>query len=103
MITEKPNSIDKDRLDLELRAKHIPPHIDEKIKYYFKVPSERYENPMTSSQDVGWYPTGKLNIGMKRHPNLGCDVTKYADDYYSMKGRSPYATREAPVEKVNKK
>ena len=30
---------------------------------------------------------------MKRHPKTTCDVTKYADEYQALKGKSPYANK----------
>lgn len=72
-------------------------HIKQKIDYYFKVPNEKYANPLTSSHEFGWHRGEKLNRNQRRHPKLGCDVTKYADEYSALKGRSPYATKEIVV------
>jgi hypothetical protein len=102
MITDKPNNIKKEQLDLELRAQDIPEMISEKIKYYFKVPNEKYSNPLTSSHEFGWDKGEKLNRNQRRSPKVECDVTKYASEYYALKGRSPYATKE-PIKKEDKK
>jgi hypothetical protein len=97
MITEKTNNIKRDHYDLDLRASGIPSLISDKIKYYFKVPNEKYSNPLTSSHEFGWHIGEKLNKNQRRKPRVGCDVTKYADEYYALKGRSPYATKEAII------
>ena len=97
MITDKPNLIQKDHMDLNLRASAIPELISEKIKYHFKVPNEKYLNPLTSSHDFGWYKGELLNRNQVRHPKATCDVTKYADEYYALKGRSPYASKNPIV------
>jgi hypothetical protein len=93
-ITDKPNSVEIDHLDINARASGIPREITEKIKYYFKTPYEKYDSPVTSSQEFGWHLGEKLNRNTRKHPKIGCDVTRYADEYYAMKGKSPYAIRE---------
>lgn len=92
MITEKPNNILKDQLDLNLRSKLIPKHISDKIEYHFKVPNAKYDHPLTSSQELGWDSSDMLNRSPRRG-RIGCDVSRYADEYYALKGRSPYASR----------
>jgi hypothetical protein len=101
MITDKPNYVKKHQLDLARRSSQIPESISDKIKYHFKCPNEKYPNPLTSSQEFGWDAGEKLNKIKFNHPKLGCDVTKYADEYYALKGRSPYASKD-PVMKEKK-
>lgn len=90
----KPNYIKKEHLDLEKRAKDIPDNIREKINNdLFKIPSEKYPWPMTESQEFGWDKPFGLNTNLRRS-KVGCDVTRYADEYYKLKGRSPFATKD---------
>jgi hypothetical protein len=70
--------------------------LNEKIKNYFKTPTEKYSNALTSSQEVGWFDSKNLNTRARQNKK-DCDVTKYADYYYSMIGRSPFARKEAIV------
>lgn len=93
-MTDKPNNVKKENLDLELRAKEIPENISNKINHYFEMPNRKYTNPLTSSQEFGWYQNEKLNYKLKKYPRYICDVTRYADEYYALKGKSPYATRD---------
>lgn len=102
IIADKPNQVNRENLDLERREKAIPEDIKDKIKQHlFRIPSEKYEFPMTSSHDFGWEKGEKLNRNQRRFPKVGCDVTRYADEYYALKGRSPYSTRE--IVKDNRK
>jgi hypothetical protein len=92
-----------EHLDLVKRASAIPEEIEEKIKHHlFKIPNERYPYPLTTSHDFGWEKGDKLNKNQARHPKFGCDVTRYADEYYALKGRSPYATKVILIEKGKK-
>lgn len=58
------------------------------------LPSERFELPMTSSQEVGWVhkPLVPPNP-MFKHPRDSCDITKYADAYYEMVGTTPFSRK----------
>ena len=93
IIATKPNYISKEHLDLEKREKEIPEDIKNKIKdKLFKTPSEKYKFPLTQSQEIGWDVCPYLNTG-KRMAKKTCDVTRYADEYYSFQGVSPFATK----------
>jgi hypothetical protein len=89
-----------EHLDLERRRRDIPETISNKIKDYFKIPSEKYYYPLTSSHEFGWESGENLNK-QARHPKFTCDVTAYANEYYALKGRSPYASKD-PVKKNEK-
>ena len=78
---------------MEKRAKAIPEDIKIKIKEeFFKTPNEKYPYPITQSQEIGWDVCKDLNTGVRRAKKTS-DVTRYADEYYSLKGRSPFATK----------
>lgn len=89
MITEKPSNYKQ--VDVLKKSEEIPDYIKEKIKYHFKTPSEKYINPLTSSQEIGWDKSEHLNWYVKKYPKNSCDVTKYADEYQALKGQSPYS------------
>ena len=93
IIATKPNYVNEENLNLEKREKAIPEDIKNKIKdEYFKRPDEKYEFPLTQSQEIGWDVCNNLNTG-KRRAKKTCDVTRYADEYFALKGRSPFATK----------
>ena len=96
IITEKPNAILNGRINTDSQSSGVPENVKEKIKDYFKVPNEKYENPITSSQEFGWYKGEKLNKNMKRF-RIGCNETKYGDTYYAMKGRSVFAGKDGVI------
>ena len=58
----------------------------------FKRPNEKYEYPLTQSQEIGWDICPQLNTG-KRMYKKSCDITRYGDEYFSLKGLSPFATK----------
>jgi hypothetical protein len=72
--------------------------LSEKIKHFFKTPTEKYPNALTSSQEVGWFKSSDLNT-RGRVGKSGCDVTRFADHYYSMIGRSPFAKKDPTKKK----
>ena len=82
-------------LNLEEKSKKIPFEILDKIKHqYSKNPNEKYKWPMTHSQEIGWDIKEK---GLNTNPRMAkttSDVVKYADYYYAMNGKSPYATKD---------
>ena len=78
---------------MEKREKEISDDIKNKIKNeLFKRPNEKYKFPLTQSQEIGWDECPYLNNG-KRMTKKTCDVTRYADEYYTLKGVSPFATK----------
>ena len=58
----------------------------------FKRPNEKYQFPLTQSQEIGWDICPNLNTGKRRYKKT-CDVTRYADDYYTLKGVNPFVTK----------
>lgn len=91
MITDKPNNFEQ--IDIQKKSEEIPTYIKDKIKYHFKTPCDKYVTPLTSSHELGWDKSDYLNRHMKKHPKNSCDVTRYADEYQSLKGQSPYASK----------
>ena len=71
--------------------------IFEKIQYHFKGPKEKFENPTTSNHEIGWYFSEYLNKENFPHKKFPCDVTKYANDYTAMTGRSPFSKKIASI------
>ena len=57
-------------------------------------PQERFEAPLTSSQEYGWHhkPMVPQNP-MFYFTKGGCDITQYADSYVQMKGTTPFSRK----------
>ena len=57
-------------------------------------PQERFEAPLTSSQEYGWHhkPMVPQNP-MFYYTKGGCDITQYADSYVQMKGTTPFSRK----------
>ena len=57
-----------------------------------KNPASLHTLPVTSAQEYGWNPATLMPPApMFSHSKRQCDVTNYADSYFEMTGRSPYA------------
>lgn len=64
------------------------------IKNEDATPEQLYVLPITSNQDYGFYHKPLIEKQkLFEHPRSGCDVTLYADAYYTMTGVSPYARK----------
>ncbi|QDZ23806.1 hypothetical protein HOP50_11g63460 [Chloropicon primus] len=58
-------------------------------------PSEKHPLPMTTSQEYGWIHTALVKPNeMFAHKLNSCDITKYANAYYSMSGTTPFSRKE---------
>ena len=64
------------------------------IKNEDATPEQLYVLPITSNQDYGFFHKPLVEKQkLFEHPRSGCDVTLYADAYYTMTGVSPYARK----------
>lgn len=58
-----------------------------------QIPKQKFKYPMTSAQEVGW----DMDIEQRTYePKYGvsktmCDETKYAENFVTFQGRSPFA------------
>lgn len=96
IIPEKPNHITPqacpkpavvEQAKATLAAMSILKHEDD-------VPESIYELPITNNQEYGFHHTPLVKKeAIFYHPKVGCDVTEYADAYYTMTGCSPYARK----------
>ena len=66
--------------------------IKEKVEYFFKVPKKKYLNPITSSQEIGWQEVNNMKVFKKFYTKNSNDITKFANDYYIMLGKSPFVS-----------
>lgn len=57
-------------------------------------PQERFEAPLTSSQEYGWHHKPMVPPNpMFYFTKGGCDITQYADSYVQMKGTTPFSRK----------
>jgi hypothetical protein len=60
------------------------------------TPEQQNVLPQTSNQEYGFLNKPLVSKALLfDHPMGGCDVTRYAQAYVSMTGRSPYATEDS--------
>mmetsp|Transcript_11853 Transcript_11853/g.23691 ORF Transcript_11853/g.23691 Transcript_11853/m.23691 type:complete len:149 (+) Transcript_11853:50-496(+) len=96
MITEKPN-VPPERLGYTITAEpEMIAELDSVLKETKKVPTEKYSEPATSSQEVGWY-SKTLMDGRKKFGVSNCEITSYANAYCQAMGRNPFARKEPIV------
>mmetsp|Transcript_41932 Transcript_41932/g.102827 ORF Transcript_41932/g.102827 Transcript_41932/m.102827 type:complete len:147 (+) Transcript_41932:105-545(+) len=96
MITGKPN-VDPARIGAKIEADpEMIAELDNILKETKKVPTEKYEEPMTTSQEIGWY-SKPLMPNRKKLGIKSCEITEYANAYSMAMGRNPFARREPIV------
>jgi hypothetical protein len=55
-------------------------HFNELLQQTTKTPTEKYANPITASQEIGWHHNDKNQTQSRFHrPKVMCDETVYAD------------------------
>ena len=58
-------------------------------------PSEKYPLPKTTSQEYGWIHEALVSPNdMFSHKLDSCDITRYANAYYSMSGTTPFSRKK---------
>ena len=67
------------------------------IKTADQIPPEKYDLPQTSSQEYGWVHKPLVEVEdefMAHNSRSSCEITRYADAYYTMAGTTPFSKRE---------
>ena len=99
-VTVKPTSVDP--RDYTRPSAVLSPEgkmIEAKILSSEKMPQEKYEFPMTRSQEIGWlnseaWTNGRDRLSATWYSGKGTtDVTRFADAYCTMAGCSPFADK----------
>ena len=58
-------------------------------------PSEKYPLPKTTSEEYGWIHKALVQPNrMFAHKLNSCDITRYANAYYSMSGTTPFSRKK---------
>ena len=55
---------------------------------------------MTSNHEIGWYFSDLLNKDTFQHKKFPCDVTKYANEYATMTGKSPFSKKTRKIKMI---
>ncbi len=94
ILPEKPNKMTKKSIT---KIEDIPKEIREQVEYHFKTPLEKYSKPMTSSMDYGWDKPSGFKVFRTLYSKNTNDITKFADEYYYLKGKSQFASNRVAV------
>ena len=85
---------------LGLVVKHQDPsvkqHLDAALAQTRKVPTEKYDQPMTTQQEIGWMVTSHANHFKHRkyHGISGSGITKFAETYAVCMGMNPFQRKK---------
>ena len=86
------------KLPLHIKSR-LTPISEKKIKQNAKLPQEKFDFPVTRSQEIGWmhnqaWSNGRDRISSAWYRGKGTtDVTQFADAYCTMSGCSPFADK----------
>jgi hypothetical protein len=70
------------------------------VKHCNLLPSERFDVPQTSAQEVGFMFTTLVKPNPMFHkPRDGCAITRYADAYYETTGVTPFHKKPGVTKK----
>lgn len=71
----------------------------------FMTPGQKYREPQTSSQEVGWMHSPVVKrptSSIRRHcAKSRCFETSFAEEYFKYAGDNPYKVRTRSVSKVS--
>jgi len=87
---------------LGLEIKHPDPSVvaqlNSTLKEQHKTPKQKYEEPMTTQQEIGWLTQEYANQfkDRKQYGLKGNPITKYAEKYVVDMGRNPFQ-RKPPI------
>ena len=96
LIPEKPNQITPQSCPKPEMVAHAKATLTSMsiLKHEDASPQDIHELPVTGNQEYGFHHKPLMQREeLFYHPKVGCDVTGYADAYYSMTGCSPYARK----------
>ena len=95
LITDKPTFIAKEHAE----DKESMDKLKQKLNVLTALPKKKYPYPMTAQQELGWdaemfnVHRPKYNFSKKQYAE-----TTYANEYYSMTQKSPFAQVKTVVE-----
>ena len=67
--------------------------VTKKLEVLTSIPTKKYPYAMTASQEIGWDNDTMFNVHRPKYNfnKVTCPETKYANNYYTDKGVSPFA------------
>ena len=55
-----------------------------------QIPKDKYEYPMTSAQEIGWYSKPLVDNSKWHHPVSSTPISDYVNNYYITMGINPF-------------
>ncbi len=99
-VTEKPNP--RECSDSDVFGNHYTDDpvqeafsnnkVYKSLHTHFQTPKKKFSIPQTTNQDLGWFsnPLNRTNQRLNQHQVKNCEITKYAESYYSMTKTNPF-------------
>ena len=98
VFPEKPNLLKAETVPDEAEMEEAKELLNTlcSVKDTGALPNEKYDMPMTSSQEVGFRYKPFVPVNPMFHkPRGSCEITRYADAYYHTTGVTPFHRRTA--------
>ena len=97
LLTEKPNRTSLINVN-ENYEMGLTEDMKEKLSRATAIPKVKNYYPATSNQEIGWDSDLVITIQPQyrstwNHSKPSCAETKYASNYYTMTGKSPYSNK----------
>jgi FAM183A and FAM183B related len=67
--------------------------LSDNLQHYKATPKTKLKNPLTASQEVGWFHDSVKVEQFTKHGKKKCGETVFAGAYYGMKGHSIYSNK----------
>ena len=101
VFPEKPNLLKAETVPDEAEMEEAKELLNTlcSVKDTGALPNEKYDMPMTSSQEVGFWDTSLSCRSTRCSTSLGlCEITLHADAYYHTTGVTPLPSQNRPAE-----
>ena len=103
VISDKPTTVNKAQEETE-ESKTAMAAVSKKLEVLTTIPTKKYPYAMTAAQEVGWDNDTMFNIHRPKYNfnKKQYDETKYANSYFTMTNKSPFAQVKTNVAEVKK-
>lgn len=62
-----------------------------------QIPKDKYEYPITSAQEIGWYSKPLVNNSKWERPLSSTPISQYADNYYVTMKINPFKIASSTI------
>ena len=62
-----------------------------------QIPKDKYDYPMTSAQEIGWYSKPLVNNSRWNHPVSSTPISDYVNNYYITMKINPFKLKSSSL------